>query len=312
MADLRNVLSVDQDAAAFEIEEAQQQIDQGRLAGAGAADQPDLFARLNRERQPIHHGEIAHLPVAADARRAPVAEAHIVERDLAARHVERGRLRCIGERDRACDRHHAFLHHADILEDRGHLIGDPAGHTHDLPGERQRHRNRADLDPALRPQQHREPAGPGDQHRVERRKTEAEQRVEPQRAVKFPGVVFKRLSDVVVFLARAREQLHRQDIRVAVDDTAGQRRTRLGHLLRAVAHARHDRAQQHEIAAEPQCDREREPRVRARQQQQCAGAIDQDVPDARDQSDDGLAQRRARLHDAVGDAAGKVVLEERP
>ena len=44
---LRDVLAVDQDAAVLEIEEAQQQVDQRRLAGAGAADQPDLLARLH-------------------------------------------------------------------------------------------------------------------------------------------------------------------------------------------------------------------------------------------------------------------------
>ena len=48
LRDRGDVLAVDQDAAAFEIEEAQQQVDQRRLAGAGAADQPDLLARLHR------------------------------------------------------------------------------------------------------------------------------------------------------------------------------------------------------------------------------------------------------------------------
>ena len=38
---LRDVLAVDQDGAVLEVEEAQQQVDEGRLAGAGAADQAD-------------------------------------------------------------------------------------------------------------------------------------------------------------------------------------------------------------------------------------------------------------------------------
>ena len=41
-----DVLAVDQDAPAFEVVEAQEQVDQRRLAGAGAADEPDLLARL--------------------------------------------------------------------------------------------------------------------------------------------------------------------------------------------------------------------------------------------------------------------------
>src|SRR5262249_29700396 len=39
LRDRGDVLAVDQDAATFEIEEAQQQIDHRRLAGAGPADQ---------------------------------------------------------------------------------------------------------------------------------------------------------------------------------------------------------------------------------------------------------------------------------
>ena len=48
---LRDVLAVDQDAAALEVVEAQQQVDQRRLAGAGAADQADALARPDVERR---------------------------------------------------------------------------------------------------------------------------------------------------------------------------------------------------------------------------------------------------------------------
>ena len=41
---VRDVLAVDQDAALLEVVEAQQQVDERRLAGAGAADQADLLA----------------------------------------------------------------------------------------------------------------------------------------------------------------------------------------------------------------------------------------------------------------------------
>ena len=57
LRDAGDVLAVDQDAAAFEIEEAQQQVDHGRLAGAGAADQPDLLAGPHREREILQHGD---------------------------------------------------------------------------------------------------------------------------------------------------------------------------------------------------------------------------------------------------------------
>ena len=71
-------------------------------------------------------------------------------------------------------------------------------------------------------------------------------------------------------------------------------------------------AQQHQIAGEPQRDRQRQPAVGGGQQQQRAGAVDQDVPDGGQQRDQALADRRSGLHHPVGDAAGEVVLEEAP
>src|SRR5690606_41842272 len=48
----------DQDAAAFAVVEAQQQVDQGRLAGAGAADQADLLARAHVQVQALDHAAL--------------------------------------------------------------------------------------------------------------------------------------------------------------------------------------------------------------------------------------------------------------
>ena len=140
-----------------------------------------------------------------------------------------------------------------------------------------------------------------------------EQRVEPQRAVEPPGVLVQRLAHIGVFLARAGEQLHGQDVGVAVDDAAGQHRARLptspwsgrACAARTRAAARGSRRTTARPAARATGS------ARAEQQQR-AGAVDQDVPDAGDQRDDGLADRRAGLHHAVGDAAGEIVLEERP
>ena len=141
-----NVLAVDQDAAAFQIEEAQQQVDQGRLAGTGAADQPDLLARPHRQGEVVDDSKRASTAVFTDKSLTPVAEAHVLEPDLAAGHFQGRRVRPVRERDRPGNRHHALLDHAHILEDRGDLPSDPAGDAHDLPGERQRHRHRPDLD----------------------------------------------------------------------------------------------------------------------------------------------------------------------
>ena len=65
LRDRGDVLAVDQDAAALDVEEAQQQVDRGRLAGAGAADQPDLLARLHGEREAVEHSIRAQTPVFA-------------------------------------------------------------------------------------------------------------------------------------------------------------------------------------------------------------------------------------------------------
>ncbi len=48
-----DILAIDGDAPAFEIVETKQQIHQCRLAGAGAADQTDLLARLDIEGQVV-------------------------------------------------------------------------------------------------------------------------------------------------------------------------------------------------------------------------------------------------------------------
>ena len=43
----RDVDAIEQDAALLDVVEAQQQVDQARLAGAGRADERDALARLD-------------------------------------------------------------------------------------------------------------------------------------------------------------------------------------------------------------------------------------------------------------------------
>jgi hypothetical protein len=239
------------------------------LAGAGTADQADFLARADGQGQAVD-----------DAALAAVTEAHILKSDLAARHLEGGRIGPVGERDRPGDGHHAFLDHADVLEDRCDLPAHPAGDVDDLPGERQRHRHGPDLDLALRPQHQRERAGGRHHRRVERGQAEAEQRVEPQRAIEQLGVVIDGVAHIGVLLARAGEQLHRKNVGVAVDDAPGQQRAPFRHVLGSVAHARHEHPQHEQIAEEPQRDRQRQHGVGGGEQNERARAVDEDVPDA--------------------------------
>src|SRR5262249_50309014 len=100
-----DILPVDQDAAVLQVEETQQQIDERRFSRPGAADQPDALARLYLERQAVDQAGLA-----------AVAKPHVLERDLAPGHREFLGAGAVREPDRPCNRHHAFLHHADILK----------------------------------------------------------------------------------------------------------------------------------------------------------------------------------------------------
>ena len=82
--------------------------------------------------------------------------------------------------------------------------------------------------------------------------------------------------------------------------------------LRALAHARHEINQQRRIAGEPQQDRHREPAIGGSRQRDGRKTIDQNVPDRGDGRGQGRAHRRPGLHHPIGNAAGEIVLKERP
>ena len=124
--------------------------------------------------------------------------------------------------------------------------------------------------------------------------------------------VVHRFAHELVLVARLGEELHRQDVGVAVDDAAGQRRAHFRHRLRRRRTRGTKYAAGHGIGEEPQRHRNRQPRIARRQQHERDRAVDQDVPDRVDARDHAFPQRRAGLHHAVGDAAGEIVLEEAP
>ena len=64
LRDHGDVLAVDQDAPALEVVEAQEQVDERRLAGARAADQADLLAGRDGQRQIV---DDAALPAVVEA-----------------------------------------------------------------------------------------------------------------------------------------------------------------------------------------------------------------------------------------------------
>src|ERR1041385_5598384 len=102
---MRDILPVDQDASALQVVETEQQVDQGRLAGARAADQSDLLARPHRQ------GEVLDYPGLA-----AVVEADVLEADLAARYHQGLRIRRIDHDVGPADRLDAVLHQANVFE----------------------------------------------------------------------------------------------------------------------------------------------------------------------------------------------------
>jgi hypothetical protein len=134
--------------------------------------------------------------------------------------------------------------------------------------------------------------------------------VKSQRQVELAGMRIDRVAHIGVLVARTGEQLHGQNVGVAVHDPPRQHRANLGHVLGTVAHSRYEDAQHRAIAGKPQHHRQREPWIGAREQNERPGAVDQDVPDGSEQRDDALADRRAGLHHTRCDAAGEIVLKE--
>src|SRR5688500_8011022 len=83
-------MAVEPDAAALRIVEARDELDGRRLAGAGGTDERGQLAGRRDERHVVERW----------ARRAFVGEAHVLERDLAARRRQGPRVRPIADLDR--------------------------------------------------------------------------------------------------------------------------------------------------------------------------------------------------------------------
>ena len=146
----------------------------------------------------------------------------------------------IGQLQRLRDGQHAFLHHADVLENLGDAHGDLARHVGELQRQRQHHGDGADLDRAVAPQHQRQRARSGDQERIEHVEHGAEDGEQALRGREQIDMAVDRVAHILIFFAGAGEQLDGEDIGVAVDDAAHQRRARHRGDLRALAHARHE------------------------------------------------------------------------
>ena len=299
LRDRGDVLTVDQHPALVHVVEAQQQVDQGRLAGARAADHADLLARADRQRQVVQHGLAA-----------AVAEVDVVEADLAPGHRERGRAGGVLDRDRARQRGDAVLHGADVLEQAGHLPHDPVRDAVQPQRHRRGRRDRADAHLALRPQPDRHAGGGGDQAHRQRMVDDLEAADQPHLPVGGAQEVLHRAAGEAGLAVGVGEQLDGADVGVGVGDAAGHQAARVGLRGGGLAQPGHEVGQRHHVAGQPAQEGQQQRGVEAADHAQHRHEVDRD--EDQDVGDDqpALAHRQRRLHQLGRDATGELVLVE--
>ena len=299
LRDFGDVLPVDQDAPALDVVEAQEQVDQRRLARAGAPHQADFLAGPDCQRQVLDHALLL-----------PVVEADMVQNDLAVRNDKFLRAGLVLDEARQRDRCDAVLYGADILEQAGHLPHDPLRHAPQADDETDRRRDRADGHHLAEPKPYAEAGDCREAQRVQQVEQPVEGRDHAELAVDGLEEVTHAFSGVGRFAAGMAEQLDGLDVRVAVDHAAGHHRPRIGLLFADPAELGNEVAQQRDVADEPDGERQRQPPVRRSHDDQHSGEIDDDVVQHVRELHDGLAHGERRLHQLGGDAACELVLVE--
>ena len=202
------------------------------------------------------------------------------------------------------------MHRADILEQRRHFPHDPLRHAPEPQHQADDHGDRADRHHLAEPQPDRK-----------RRDREQKQRVQHvEHAIELGDQTHRPVDRVEearhAFLGEGglalgmREQLHRLDVGVAVDDAPGHRRAGVGLFLTDLAEARDEIFQQHQIADQPDGERHRQAPVGGADDHQHAQEVDDDVVEHVDELDDAFAHGKRGLHQLGGDAAGELVLVE--
>ncbi|MCY1553675.1 hypothetical protein D9M68_901820 [compost metagenome] len=104
---LGDVVPVDQDVAIGAIVEAQQQVDDGRLARPRTTDKADLLARTDMQVEIVDHAGLL-----------AVVERDILELDVALDHGQCLGFGLIGNNARQRDGRDAIAHRADVFEQR--------------------------------------------------------------------------------------------------------------------------------------------------------------------------------------------------
>jgi hypothetical protein len=197
----RDVLPVNQDAPALDVVEAQHEIDQRRLAGAGTPDQTDLFARLDRQREVVDH-----------AASLAVVEPDVLEPDGALGSVKRAGVGAIDQRARARDRSHPFLDLSDIVEDADRGPHYPARHEGDAEREPGRNSDVAQRHSASRPEPDCKDANADQQDAVADRNGQIQEGDQSGLATKRRRVIDQRIAGLFVLALEVSEQLNCLDV----------------------------------------------------------------------------------------------------
>ncbi len=229
---VRDVLAVDQDAAALEVVEAQQQVDERRLARARAADQADLLARPDGQRRGRRsRGAAAAVGESSRARSAPRRAAPRAASASGASTTARGRDSVLMP---SCT--------VPMFSNRlGHLPHDPvrdavAGAAPSRSPRRPRRRR-----PAPCVHSHSAmPAVPAIRPMLQRVVDDLEGAHQPHLAVAGDHELLHRRAREAGLALRVREQLDGGDVGVGVGDAAGHQRARVGLRLADLAQARHE------------------------------------------------------------------------
>ncbi len=235
---------------------------------------------------------------------------HVVEAHAALLHLQRPGVLWVEHVTRPDDALHAVLHGADVLEDAVDHPHDPLGHVVDANHQAQRQGDGAGADQRLAPQPQRQHAGADDQQAVHTGDQKIQAGDDARLQAELAEQLLHGLACVAFFLLRMGEQLERGDVAVTVDHPPHHLRTRRRCRRRTRADTRHEIPERSAVTDDPQQQRHDQTQVRGGEQIQRAAGIDHHMPQRIDHLHGRITQRRPGLHHALGDAPGKVVLEE--
>ena len=209
LRDRADVLPVDGDPTALDVEEAQQQVDQRRLARARVPDQPDFLTRPDRQVQVLHH-----------CFGLAVVEGHALERDGALGNVQIRRAGLVDDFVGHSDRLPALGHRSCALENMPqqpqHHAREPRqrGHQRQCGGDGPRRRT------ADRPQPQAQASGEDHQKCIENDQHRRHQHRPPHHPDPAEVEVIDGLGDVAILHALVGEQLDGLNVGIAVDNAA--------------------------------------------------------------------------------------------